>query len=87
MPLPFQGASLRMPITQGDALGCVLVAPSGRMVHNNCTSYFLQITYYSFHAEVWIGNVSSVRRSNSTLQNFISTFPLKTCRFGFYVVY
>ena len=44
MLLPFQGASLQMLITQGDALGCVLVAPSGRKVHNNCISYFLQFT-------------------------------------------
>ena len=31
-------------ITQGDALGYVPVAPSGRIVHNFCVSYFLHIT-------------------------------------------
>ena len=31
---------LRIPITQGDALGYVPVAPSGRIVHNYCVSYF-----------------------------------------------
>lgn len=45
MLLPLQGALLRTPITQGDALGYVLVAPSGRIVHNYSVSYFLHITY------------------------------------------
>ena len=38
--LPLQGVSLRRPITQGDALGYVLVAPAGRIAHNYCGSYF-----------------------------------------------
>ena len=44
MLLPLQGALLRITITQGDALGYVLVALSGRIVHNYCVSYFLHIT-------------------------------------------
>ncbi len=44
MLLPLQGALLRIPITQGDALGYVPVAPSGRIAHNYCRSYFLHIT-------------------------------------------
>ena len=40
MLLPLQGASLRMLITQGDALGYVLIAPSGRIVNNYYGSYF-----------------------------------------------
>ncbi len=32
MLLPLQGALLRMPVIQGGALGCALVAPSGRIV-------------------------------------------------------
>ena len=39
MLLPLQGASLLTFIAQDDALGYVLVAPSGRIVHNNCGSY------------------------------------------------
>ena len=33
MLLPLQGARLRISVTQGDALGYVLVAPAGRIVH------------------------------------------------------
>ena len=33
MLLPLQGARLRTSVTQGDALGYVLVAPAGRIVH------------------------------------------------------
>ena len=40
MLLPLQGASLRTTITQGEALGYVLIAPMGRIAHNNCGSYF-----------------------------------------------
>lgn len=42
MLLLFQVASLQLYITQRDAPSNVLVAPSGR---NNCTSYYLHITY------------------------------------------
>ena len=45
--LPLQGVSLRRPITQGDALGYVLVAPAGRIAHNYCGSYFLHITNFA----------------------------------------
>ena len=44
MLLPLQGALLRIPITQGDALSYVPVAPSWRIVHNYCVNYFLHIT-------------------------------------------
>ena len=44
MLLLLQGELLRIPITQGDALGHVPVAPSGRIVRNYCVSYFLHIT-------------------------------------------
>ena len=30
--------------THGGALGYVLIAPSGRIAHNYCVSYFLHIT-------------------------------------------
>ena len=42
--LPLQGVSLRTSFTQGDALGYVLIAPSGRIAHNYCGSYFSRIT-------------------------------------------
>ncbi len=44
MLLPLQGALPRMPIIHGNAQGNVPVAPSGRIVHNHCVSYFF--AYY-----------------------------------------
>ena len=38
------GRVVAHPITQGDALGYVLVAPTGRIVNNHCGSYFLHIS-------------------------------------------
>ena len=39
MLLPLQGALLQALLTQGDALGYALVAPSGRMTHNNSGNF------------------------------------------------
>ena len=49
MLLPLQGASLLTFIAQDDALGYVLVAPSGRIVHNTTPDefYFFSEAKYS----------------------------------------
>ena len=67
MLLPLQGALPRMSFTQGDALGYVLVAPSGRKVYNNCTSYFLHITKYTLYV--------NYHKVASGYKAFIENFP------------
>ena len=45
MLVALTGRVVAPSIAQGDALGYVLVAPTGRRIeYNNCTSYFLHIT-------------------------------------------
>ena len=55
--LPLQGALLKISITQGDALGYVLVAPSGRMVHI-LRKLFL-------HISLWAYNNRRIKQKNS----------------------
>ena len=53
MLLPLQGVPMLTPITQGDALGYVLVAPAGRIAHNLCAEVvfcILLIPYFSSSA-------------------------------------